>query len=294
MRLCLAVATLVAAGAAGAQPVLTREPSTGAYTITYTDEAGIVRRVSFEGEDRVSPLVSLTIDGTQHIMYRYQIGNGGDAKQPLFSISIPCEQNSVSPAGAERIKVWDSVHAGRPGPLVNYCRWILGNSRQPGVPAGAQYTARPLILQSQWLPGIRQAEAVGVNSPVTFPGFRDEAPEAITNLYDSTQVPLKFGAMSPKYPPETMSDPFKGVAALLEELSQACSIGWVSPEGVCNSLKMKLTHAQEAAAKGDFAAESQRLDTFVSEIQAQAGKHVAMIFAVAMQFDAAFLRGALK
>jgi hypothetical protein len=141
---------------------------------------------------------------------------------------------------------------------------------------------------------MRQGMANGTTGETIFPGFRDEAPEGIHELFQSTQSPLKFMTLSPKYPPEVFSDPVKGVGALRDELAQACSIGWVSPEGICNSLRVKLEGALGAASAGDRKAVGQRLETYASELKAQSGKHVAEIFANAMIFNVQYFLGILQ
>lgn len=278
-------------------PTLSRDASTGVYTITYTDETGVVRSVRFRGVDEVAPEIGLALEGhASPFQYNYRIKNGNTAHQAMFSVKMACESTSVAPSNAEPIRLWNSVRAKISGPFTYYCRWLLFDpvSEPLGLAPGHEYTARALRIRSAWLPGMREGMADGTTEGTVFPGFRDEAPEGIHDLFQSTQSPLKFMTVSPKYPPDVFSDPLKGVGALRDELVQACSIGWVSPEGICNSLSVKLEGALGAATAGDRKAVGQRLETYAAELKAQSGKHVAEIFANAMIFDVQYLLGVLQ
>jgi len=294
-RLWSIAVVLVAGAAAAQQPTLTRDPQSGFYSITYRDESGAARSVAFQGIDQVVPDLSVSLSGASTFVYRYQVGNAVSAKEPIWSLNLACDKDSSSVPGARPISVWDSVRAGLPGPLVHYCRVRLSDPKRsvPGIVPGTR-DAGVVALQSAWLPGIRQSEAIGSADLPMFPGFSDETPEIIADLYQSTQSPLVFWTVSPKYPPAAFSDPAQAVSALLDELAKACSLGWISPDGICNSLRVKLANAQAAIASGDRAAAAQRLQTYAAELQAQSGRHVPEIFANAMAFDVAYVQQALK
>jgi hypothetical protein len=293
----LLTSVLLASAAAYAQqgPTLQQDPSSGLYTITYTDEAGVRRSVRFFSTAQIAPEVSVAIAGQGPFQYVYTIKNGESAKVPLFAIDVPCEERSASSSRRPRLKVWSSVRARLPGPSVFYCGWTLGlrTEGDSGPPPGGQFR-KALPLQSAWLPGIREAQGVGATGEIHFPGFRDEMDESIEQLFSPTQHPRLFPVVSPKYLPEVFSDPVRGTGALLDELTQACSIGWAAPDGICNSLRVKLEHAQTAASAGGRKATAQRLETYKSELRAQSGKHVAESFANAMIFDVEFMLAALR
>jgi hypothetical protein len=287
---------LLVAGAAAAElPTLARDPRSGLYTITYRDESGAKRQVEFQGVDQVVPELSISLSGSGPFVYRYQVANGADAKQAIWSLNLACDKNSSSVPGARPVRVWDSVRAGLPGPQVHYCRVRLTDLKRriPEVTPGTR-DAGVVALQSAWLPGIRQAEAIGSTEMTTFPGFRDETPESIADLYQSTQSPLKFWTVSPKYAPDVFSNPVQAVAALRDDLTKACSLGWMPPDGICTGLRAKLELAQAAVSSGDPASAAQRLEAYASELQARSGGHVPEIFANAMAFDVTYALQALK
>ena len=59
---------------------------------------------------------------------------------------------------------------------------------------------------------------------------------------------------------------------LLRLTRRACgSLGWISKEGVCQSLDVKLTHAQAALAAGDVGSARGDLRAFANELDAQHG-----------------------
>jgi hypothetical protein len=89
------------------------------------------------------------------------------------------------------------------------------------------------------------------------------------------------------------------LAARLRALTtRACGrLGWISRPGVCQSLDVKLTHAQTAIAAGQTAVARNVLAAFVDELDAQhgpqPGKAVSDEAHALLAVNAAFLRGRL-
>lgn len=273
IRVLFAIVMLASAAALGQQaPTLQQDPSSGLYTLSYTDEAGTRRSVQFFGGAQVAPNASVAIDGQGPFKYAYTIKNDGSAKVPLFAIDVPCEESSTSSLRRPRLKVWNSVRARLPGPAVFYCGWTLGlrTEGDSGPPPGSDF-GKALPLQSAWLPGIREGRADGATGEIHFPGFTDEMDQSIEQLYFPTQQPRLFPVVSPKYPPDAFRDPAQGISIVLDELTQACSLGWIGNPGVCNSLSVKLQHAQTSVGTP---AGKNVLQAFLNELSAQNGKHV--------------------
>jgi hypothetical protein len=264
IRLVIATAALISM-AARAQyvPTLVQDPGSGTYTITYTDEAGTRRSVRFLGPDLAEPRAVVNIDAVAiGLRYSCAIGNGATARQPLFAIDVPCEESSRPPEPHPRMRLWNSGRAQLPGPLVFYCGWSLfTKAAMSGIVPGGQ-VGGALALQSAWLPGIRQGRATGFTHQVSFPGFRDETPEEIDTLFQSTEHPRVFPIVSPKYPPAAFENPAAGISIVVDELKQACSLGWVGKkrddddrrseqdDELCSKLKQNLEQAQKHLARG--------------------------------------------
>src|SRR5258708_1541849 len=141
-------------------PTFRRDPSTGLYTITYTDEAGVVRGVQFQGIDEVAPELGLAVEGrASPFQYNYRIKNGKTARQPLFSVKVACEPTAVAPSGAE------PMACGTPsGPS------FLGHSRI--IVAGCFLTLQGNLLASRRGMSIPLARCA-----FSRPGFRECARE---------------------------------------------------------------------------------------------------------------------
>jgi hypothetical protein len=60
---------------------------------------------------------------------------------------------------------------------------------------------------------------------------------------------------------------------LLKDIDTACNLNLITSDGVCRSLKAKAEGAAEALKKGHKKAAREKLEAFLKELKAQAGKH---------------------
>jgi hypothetical protein len=61
---------------------------------------------------------------------------------------------------------------------------------------------------------------------------------------------------------------------LIAAKERACTLGWISKQGVCNSLDAKLNAAKSAIERGQFDTAKNQLNAFINELNAQKDKAV--------------------
>jgi parallel beta-helix repeat protein len=61
---------------------------------------------------------------------------------------------------------------------------------------------------------------------------------------------------------------------LIAEKERACEVGWISKQGICNSLDVKLNAARASIERDSFDTAKNQLNAFIHELDAQKGKAV--------------------
>jgi hypothetical protein len=64
------------------------------------------------------------------------------------------------------------------------------------------------------------------------------------------------------------------IDSLIAATQYACNLGWISNNGVCNSLQAKLNVAKDSLARGNKTAAKNQLNALLHELDAQKGKKV--------------------
>jgi hypothetical protein len=91
-----------------------------------------------------------------------------------------------------------------------------------------------------------------------------------SGLDDAVKRPI-VGPVPPA-PTFNLQAEFDRVLALKHE---ACRLSWITNQGVCNSLNVKLDNARAKAITGQAKAAHNQLRAFLHELEAQRGKHVS-------------------
>jgi FIMAH domain-containing protein len=139
------------------------------------------------------------------------------------------------------------------------------------VPAGGQNDE--FVLRSTYLPGIRLFRLLP-EYPFICCAFPVGDPRNDTSHVKSAfDFRMEGSTIVPRYAPEEVS---LGLLADLE--SQVCTLEWISSDGVCHSLQVKLDQARLALSQGRTESAKGQLGAFVEELAAQhgpePGKHV--------------------
>ena len=90
---------------------------------------------------------------------------------------------------------------------------------------------------------------------------------------------LAFAGPAPVFSPETIK----------ADVQSALASGTIDNKGVANSLVSKLQHASAARSAGDCAGAARLYESFLNEVGAQRGKHIATITADQLTAEAQFL-----
>ncbi|HEX7959742.1 MAG TPA: hypothetical protein VF493_07475, partial [Terriglobales bacterium] len=77
--------------------------------------------------------------------------------------------------------------------------------------------------------------------------------------------------------------------SIIDDVAQLVNDGSIDNDGTANSLTVKLQHAADARAAGDCSRAANLYSAFISEVQAQSGKHVSADAAAILVGDAQFL-----
>jgi hypothetical protein len=77
-----------------------------------------------------------------------------------------------------------------------------------------------------------------------------------------------------------LEEPAAGLRAIRGDLARACgALAWVTSQGICNSLQVKLIQASRSLDRGLRPAAKGQLEAFLAELDAQhgpePGKHVS-------------------
>jgi len=178
------------------------------------------------------------------------------ARAPVVSVRAPEPARSwvtVGPQPGDSVAFWGSA------------------SRQQDVAPGV---SRPgFELRARGLPGVARFWVEGrYDAPTVSPADEDRVAEA-PRVEDNSFTGLTIGIESVDIPAAS------GLLARLRGLvTRSCGLHWVTTEGVCHSLEVKLDQAQASLERGNAAAARAQLEAFLNELDAQhgpePGKHV--------------------
>lgn len=95
-------------------------------------------------------------------------------------------------------------------------------------------------------------------------------------------------SITPAFASEAMDCPHPEptISALLECVAHAAGMGHIDNQGIANSLLAKLKGAQSALERGQAGVAMSKLEAFIHEVEAQAGKHIDAMHAEHMKMHA--------
>jgi hypothetical protein len=167
-------------------------------------------------------------------------------------------------------------------------------------------TLDSIIMTSHGLPGIRRF----VVTPSYHPKPAIEiTPENEDSVYRNTAEPtaeqdsaelaleesikMRGYTIGPIAPPINFS-PSIWLDTLISYKHQALNLGWITNQGIANSLDSKLGSAKSKLAAGDTTGAKNMLNAFVNEVEAQNGKHLSGEAYALLKFNAEYLIQRLK
>jgi hypothetical protein len=188
--------------------------------------------------------------------YHYLVVNRSGALQILDSFGI--QAFTVGPPSRATPPDWTAG-----GPILGsafYTWYMLGGSR--GLAPGA--SAAGFGFANADLPAIVTFLAWGEVEPPSFP--LGEAPSSCENA-DVIQNSFKGTTVGPKPPPQPFV-PLEFLNYLLTLLHDSRQLGWITGDGVHQSLLAKLINAKRKLEAGEGAVAKNILNAFLNEVRA--------------------------
>jgi hypothetical protein len=84
------------------------------------------------------------------------------------------------------------------------------------------------------------------------------------------------------------------IDSLIDATQRACSMGWISKKGTCQSLLAKLRVAKASLGRGQTQAARGQLNAFLNELRAQKGKSVNQSAYDLLKTDANYLLNTIQ
>jgi hypothetical protein len=176
--------------------------------------------------------------------------------------------------------------------------WIRANKRfnlEPGesldsivMTSRGQPALRSFVVSPSYNPAppvvVTPANEDSVRLNAREPSHEEEV--AFEHLEDSINV--RGLTIGPTAPP-LMFSPLAAIDTLLSYKHQALSLGWITNQGIANSLDSKLDNAKSKLTAGDTTAAKNMLNAFVNEVEAQNGKHLSSEAYALLKFNAEYL-----
>ncbi len=254
---------------------LERDPGTGNYHLSYTDEEGNAYTITVEASDRVvfDLGINISVDSAyERVTYSYSLKNtatSGSTPGIYSMILVPCDDPGATASSSQ----WTTD--------VGVVKLISARTCEFSGPMGSRLAPSAVLsdarVVSRWLPGIGRAiVSCEANSPLWPSG--EATPHAAYELAETVNSDYlggkKVEMLVPLKDPASFATPDRGLGLVLADLSKACTLGWVKTPGICNSLEVKLKQAQSAILQNDLKLAGNHLKSLQNELAAQRGKHV--------------------
>ena len=199
-----------------------------------------------------------------------------------FRRNYPPRQGRVVAVGFPLLpRFWSATLANRP------VAWLGVNKNFP-LPGE---TRDSLILMSKALTGIRAFEVQpNFNIYEFFPNIEDTTANMSIEQMDSIREVVNYHGwtIGPTAPPINFI-PSVWIDTLISYKHQSRTLGWISNEGIMNSLDQKLENAKQQLQKGNTKSASNIIQAFINEVEAQNGKHLTSEAYALLKYNAEYL-----
>lgn len=262
----------------------------------------------YDPPNKVKPVIKAKVEFNgkeQEYIYNYEVTNLDGAIQsiddifikhlaPVYDVKVPSPEGDWYSDEYERKSAW---------------QWAKTGGTPPGILAGQ--TVRGLSFKSKGLPTILNVAFTGVERAVYSPPGdydTDEVEESFERVYNKLkeQYPEKFEyvikkTIGPTAPPADFK-PIEFLNYVIDLKHQAASLGWITNQGVENSLDAKLDNAKKKIEQGNTTAAKNILNAFINEVEAQgcavyencpSGKHLTPEAYALLKYNVQYLIGKL-
>jgi hypothetical protein len=229
-------------------------------------------------------------------LYRYtwMIQVDMQSPDPLGAVWIPCPNAArLDSLHFQKSRVGSHVLNGwrRQDDDLQYCEVF---SR---VPPGDSIR---VDLVTDYLPSFGEVRSQsfvhGVSWPTSDPiSDNDQCVHLVDSLsgLDANGVHRTSNSVVPGRAPNEATTPAATLSFLAGDLAQACASGWISPQGICQSLESKLTSIRRSIASGNKRSAAAQLQAFRQEVGNQAPTHISSEAAAVLLMTAARLASLL-
>jgi hypothetical protein len=186
-----------------------------------------------------------------------------DSYQPLWRLVLERRAPVSQVSGPEKFRAMDRVAQDRPAVF-----WAGAGGR---VRPGERKTG--FFFRGTGLPTVVNFWAQGYYPPLRATLQNEESLPPEPSVYENSFRGLAVGLESP-----SDASPPGLVARALDLLRSVCGMSWITSDGVCHSLQVKLDAAGRSLGRGDTQSAKGELAAFLNELAAQRGpepgKHV--------------------
>ena len=223
-------------------------------------------------------LVSVQTLSNSNLEYQYTLINSTISRQDISGFALQVDTqiatSNMSPAPG-----WEADRCCMPIDGKLFATWSPG-SGDPFVKRGAKLTGFKIVSKN--LPGMKEFRAEGFTakflpSADKFQGEPTVEEGEIIGTIQSWDSGTAAGATIGPDPISSDATPASLLERLIAAKHQSVSFGWISGpgvDGVVQGLDAKLNAAKDSVARDQNKTAANQLKAFVSEIEAQRGKHL--------------------
>ncbi len=205
-------------------------------------------------------VVGLEVHGDT-VAIRYKVRADASTPEPFFALTLPLTHPAILVRVDTTSRTWRSTNrVGRQ----SVASWAYVGDAQMLVSPSLSFTAIGV-------PELADAWITGYHEPFVEGTLQADSAGADTTGYRYGSRKIRVVGVGPRASTLSLDQRF---ARLSAGLSERCRLGYVTPQGLCNSLSAKLAATQNSLARGNTSAARGQLTAFKTELSAQRGKGV--------------------
>jgi hypothetical protein len=258
---------------------------------TYIQKDTILSTV-LEPTTKIEPEVrcSVTFDETSRsFTYFYSVKNEETSRQDLLEFTVGYGKQTAA-LGADGT-MWFGGQQYEPGAdrLLNSWSWLAAGPGTSPIKPGSSVEGFRLI--SSAAPGVSVAYFAGKRSIFAefVGGLSNQILQRTLDELDVFPAGRVIRKTVAPIAPEAGLTPTDLLDTLTSYKHQALTLGWITNQGIANSLDQKLENARKQLDRGNNKAAKNVLQAFVNEVEAQKDKHLTSEAYALLKFNAEYL-----
>lgn len=257
-------------------------------------EAG-PRKIIYDPPNKVDPTVKAYIvrdSTTGDYVYNFKVSNGNKAKQLLDTITIKFFATIYDQTAPSADWSMGEYRVGR----TDTWEWSNTKGIPDGIPPDGMQDG--FSFKSKGLPSIIDMFFWG-KKRARYSVPYDDDPEEIHESFGRvfTRVQLQYPqtketvtrkSIGPKDPPSDFK-PIEFLDYITDLKHQSTTLGWITHQGIEQSLDAKLENAKKKLEAGDTKTSKNILNAFLNEVEAQKDKHLTFEAYGLLKYNAQYL-----